>query len=1518
MATTVSYLDIAIVTPHPTHKLPPTLGPGKITPAILVEWEEFCELFFAKDKTLPSEHVTSVLSSFSHPSIKNWIAMNKDVLRNEDYTFGNFVQDLRKNFLDPQWINQILRNVVYARMSESETFEVYSNRVLSGNNLLAGTDNHLPKAILRDTIENHLADYLSLKIDSLSSSEREHMIGIDTFDDWLLFMRRLDDSARAELQRFKLLTRKRNNYEDHAEPLPKRPRPFPSHANNIQELKSARPPFQPIQNSASNNPPHSSFASGSNALPSSNSMYPSSKSYGRLAKLTDDERELLDLHSGCKKCRRFYVQHNSGNCPNDFPPATNYMPLTLEMAADTYRASQTPDYDAFHGIDCCSTRTSRIAPIFHWGGPTSHTSIFPPRLPRSNRPLQPPSRPQIKTYTHPTYDTEIKTSRDFSPDHRDNKSFYIPRTKAPTDFFRSFSYPSRPSHLETSVPTPQIQEITSDTGATPSLPTTSTAAAVLPSSMHTTAHTTGGLTPETEESASDVSPTAFPHIIWHAAVFGQNDFPDTVECLMDTGANFILIRPETAADLGLTPRRLHRPIPLSAALDNPHDPPKAVLDHYVNISLSSKNLRWSSLSHRAIICPNLCFPIILGLPFFVRNSITLDPSLRTAIHKPTGFDLLNENALPLPSPTKPHRLICHKLFQQQWKYCLAELNTVCKIRRERLEHNNAFETITPMNYIAAIRSKIEDLASEDANNKLANEILEEFADVFEPIPHADLLPTEVLAHIPLKDKYKPLKSRKYSVPRALRPKFKELIDLRLKQGFIQPSNSHFSSPSFVIPKSDPSALPRWVCDYRQLNENTVPDKYQMPIVEDILADCGKGKIWCTIDLTDSFYQTRMHPKDIHKTAVSTPFGSYEWRVMPQGFRNSPAIHQRRVEHALREHIGKICHIFLDDCISWATDVQDAATKIRKILMALRQAGLYVNKKKIKLFCTSVKFLGHIISQNGIEADGSKIERILKWPVPKNGKEVRQFLGLVRYIGAFLPRLAHHTEILNKLTTKTSLRYFPTWTTDHQFAFESIKQIIVSRECLTVINHATLHENKIFVTTDASDTVTGAVLSFGPTWETARPVAFDSKTMKDAELNYPVHEKEMLAIIRALRKWRNDLLGPEFYVYTDHKTLLNFNTQKDLSRRQARWMEELASFDCKFIYIKGENNSVADALSRYPFRETHTSSDAELSASRPFSSTSAAHQSILHVTKDNTHNMVAALIAREPPVPTSTAPTNESSLAINKDVIDKLKSSYLTDPWCKQLESATKGMASVTFRDGLWFLNNCLIVPAASGLREHIFRLAHDSLGHFSFFKTYKHIQESYFWPGMRKDLEEGYVPSCTECQRHKSRTSRPLGPLHPLPVPDERCDSVAMDFIGPLPNDNGFNCLLTVTDRLNSDYRFIPTTTHASAEDTATLFFNNWYCENGLPLSIISDRDKLFTSRFWAHLCLLTGLQHKYSSSYHPQTDGASERTNKTVIQMLRFHVERNQTGWVRALPLIRFQMMSSVNKSTKYTPFQL
>jgi hypothetical protein len=255
-------------------------------------------------------------------------------------------------------------------------------------------------------------------------------------------------------------------------------------------------------------------------------------------------------------------------------------------------------------------------------------------------------------------------------------------------------------------------------------------------------------------------------------------------------------------------------------------------------------------------------------------------------------------------------------------------------------------------------------------------------------------------------------------------------------------------------------LLHWVNDFRQLNENTITDSHPLPQIHNILNDCAKGRIWGTIDMTNSFFQTHMHPDHVHLTAVNTPLGLYEWLVMPMGLKNAPAIHQRRVTAALRHLIGQICHIYLDDIVIWSDSLDEHERNVRA-------AQLYVNPDKTHLFCTEIDFLGHHINARGIEADTKKVDRILNWPVPKSTSEVRGFLGLVRYIAAFLPALADHTAILTELTTKDSEKKFPSWTPKYQVVFNTIKQIVTSHDCLTTIDFSKMPDYKIFVTTDST-------------------------------------------------------------------------------------------------------------------------------------------------------------------------------------------------------------------------------------------------------------------------------------------------------------------------------------------------------------------------------------------------------------------------------------------------------------------
>jgi hypothetical protein len=1012
------------------------------------------------------------------------------------------------------------------------------------------------------------------------------------------------------------------------------------------------------------------------------------------------------------------------------------------------------------------------------------------------------------------------------------------------------------------------------------------------------------------------------HLYWNCCVLAPNsEFPVNTTALLDCGAHVVLIRDTLVDELGLQRHPLKDTFSVRGAMSTG----RSSLKEFVVLSLSSVDLYYTARNVKALIVDELSSPIILGMPFLTTNAITIDHELRIVTDKRQKYNLLGPNDLPPKQLPKRKRVPAERSREEKHQKNKL-LMTTARYRRQLLDDlkERLMATklaMTPYTHasdaqvvVAAIHERITSIIDEEILRRLHDKVTLEFAPLFADMPNVSALPKDIEAEIILKDPTKVVKPRTYSCPRRYKQAWKRLIDEHLDAGRIRPSDSAHTSPSFCIPKADPDAPPRWVNDYRELNRNTVPDNYTLPKVDDVLNDCAQGKFFAVIDMTSAFFQTRMRKKDIGKTAVSTPFGSYEWVVMPMGLRNAPAIHQRRINKALRQHIGKICRVYLDDIVIWSQSLQEHEHNVHLILQTLRDAGLFCNLKKTKLFCTEINFLGHKISAKGIEADDKKADRILNWPVPKSAKEVRRFLGLVRYLAVFLPDLARFSTILSKLTERDCDDQFPDWNDSHQSAFDSIKQLVLSRDCLTTIDYDTLEDNRIFVATDASDVGSGAVLSFGRTFESARPVAFESKSFKKAELNYPVHEKELLAIVRALEKWRVDLIGVPFTVLTDHRTLECFQTQRHMSRRQARWMEFLQQYDFTIVYLRGEDNTAADALSRTAFPTTTSEADAfHMSSYDRFDELEIAVCGLLGGSTSAQVKWASTVCALGEPAAAAT-----SGVAVDDELRTVIKTGYQDDSWCSKLLSTWRNTPNVTMKGDLLFFEDRLVIPRAGNIRETIFTLAHDSLGHFGLDKSYEALRGSFYWPGMYTDLERIYVPRCDLCQRIKSSTKKPFGPLHPLPVPDHRLQAVAMDFVGPLPVEDGFDCILTITDRLGADVRLIPTTLTATAADVAQLFYTNWYCENGLPLEIVSDRDKLFTSSFWRSLHALTGTSLKMSSSFHPETDGASERTNKTLNQCLRAHVDGLQRGWVKALPTIRFSMMNTQNASTGLTGFQL
>ncbi len=330
---------------------------------------------------------------------------------------------------------------------------------------------------------------------------------------------------------------------------------------------------------------------------------------------------------------------------------------------------------------------------------------------------------------------------------------------------------------------------------------------------------------------------------------------------------------------------------------------------------------------------------------------------------------------------------------------------------------------------------------------------------------------------------------------------------------------------------------------------------------------------------------------------------------------------------------------------------------------------------------------------------------------------------------------------------------------------------------------------------------------------------------------------------------------------------------------------MSQYDFTISYIHGENNTVADALSHLPITEPEFVPDAD----------AAEVQANNWSQWLGSQKSVNAVL----------------NIEIHKHILDDIKLGYSNNEFCKKFVSGQSILPNVKDINGLWYIGDQLLIPRFCDIHEHLFHLVHDSLGHAGLNKAYAALHDSYYWPNMCQDLEQAYIPACLDCLHNKSPTTKPTGPLHPLATPKSRGDSVAIDFIGLLPEDSGFNCIATFTDRLGSDVQIVPTWTNITAEDFTSLFFNKWYCENGLPLSIVSDRDKIFVSKFWKALNSLTGVRLDMSSSFHPQTDGSSERSNKTVNQAIRYHVNCNQKGWVSALPIIRFNMMNTVCRIT-------
>ncbi|KAK8919358.1 hypothetical protein KSP39_PZI021140 [Platanthera zijinensis] len=714
----------------------------------------------------------------------------------------------------------------------------------------------------------------------------------------------------------------------------------------------------------------------------------------------------------------------------------------------------------------------------------------------------------------------------------------------------------------------------------------------------------------------------------------------------------------------------------------------------------------------------------------------------------------------------------------------------------------------------------------------------------------------------------------------LKVQLQELID----KNFIRPSSTPWGAPVLFVKKKEGTL--RLCVDYRELNKLTVKNKYPLPRIEDLFDQLVNARVFSKLDLRYGYHQLRIKEEDIFKTAFSTRYGHFEFLVMPFGLTNAPAAFMDLMNRVFKDYLDRFVIVFIDDILIYSPTEEEHAWHLRLALQTLKEHQLYAKFSKCDFWLSKVSFLGHVITEQGLAVDPAKIESIISWLQPTSVTEVRSFLGLAGYYRRFVKDFSKISLPLTQLTRKNTLFQ---WSVDCQLAFDILKEKLTSAPILTMPSGT----DGFQIYSDASYKGLGCVLM-----QHGKVIAYASRQLKDAEKNYPVHDLELAAVIFALKLWRHYLYGVRCEVFTDHKNLKYIYSQKELNLRQRRWLEFIKDYDVDLQYHPGKANVVADALSR--------KNTVGLSVLSGYEAQLVYELERMEIT---------------PLVTPESKQAQLSQLQVRYSLKDRIKEALSKDPFLVALqEKVRKGeTGEFTLQNGLLLMNERLCVPNVNSIRRDILYESHNTPYsiHPGRTKMYHDLKEDFWWPGMKKDIIT-YIASCHICQLVKAEHQKPGGYLHSLPIPEWKWEDIAMDFVFGLPRSKlGHDGIWVIIDRLTKSAHFIPVRQNMPPEKLNDLYIDVIVKLHGIPRSIISDRDGRFTSGNWRYIHKRLETKLLFSTAFHPQTDGQSERTIQFLEDLLRMVVLDLKGSWEKYLTLVEFAYNNSYQSSIQMAPFE-
>lgn len=704
----------------------------------------------------------------------------------------------------------------------------------------------------------------------------------------------------------------------------------------------------------------------------------------------------------------------------------------------------------------------------------------------------------------------------------------------------------------------------------------------------------------------------------------------------------------------------------------------------------------------------------------------------------------------------------------------------------------------------------------------------------------------------------PIKQRQYVVSPYIQTAIHEEIDRMLSKGIItRVENPTWLNPIVAVKK--PNGKYRLCIDARRLNGVTIKSAYPQPNANRILGRLQGTKYLSAIDLTDAFYQIKLQPESQRKTAFAIQSrGTFMYQRMPMGLCNSSATISELVESVFGFELEPWVFHFIDDFII-ATDTFEVHLKIlTKVAEKLREAGLQISTQKSRFCMSKLVFLGYVIDENGVQPDPEKIAPILNYPTPKNVKEVRRLIGMAGWYRRFIRDFSSITAPMTDLIKKAKQKFI--WTAEAQNAFEQLKVFLTSAPVLGIPNFNLPFQ----IECDASDLGIGAVLVQTQD-EEERVIAYMSAKLSATQRNYHVTERECLAVLTAIEKFRQYVEGTKFTVVTDHASLVWLRNFKDPAGKIARWALRLQAHDFDIKHRKGTHMVVPDALSR---------------------AIDAIELVDMATTTDEAYQLLRTAIERDP--------NEHVDFRVDNGVIIK-----------------HVGVQYTTDDDG-WRI----VVP--TDFRNEVLQRCHDDVlaAHGGYLKTLHRVQRTYFWPRMRNEIAK-YVNRCETCRAIKPTNQCQTAPMGRYRDPERPWKMIALDFMGYYPLTKRGNRQLLVVVDVFSKFVLLKPVKRATAEATIHFLREGVFLKYGVPEILISDNGPQLLSKATKEFLAKYGVTHWKTAKYHAQAN-ATEAANKTVKHAIRAYIreEKSQRDWDIHLPELNCALNTSYHTSTKYTPF--